>query len=172
MEEVEEEDSSSSESDSSSSESQLESPNALARVVSKTPVISSTKSFVNQASLSTTLYSKGYAERSRKMWHDNQSNLLPDGTVEVVERQVVRNSYRADGKIEKVIEEFYNKGDQVTQPQECQVFDDSSEDAPYVSQETCYVKEDIVLTSNESIQIQDANEMKKSESERVQLGSS
>ena len=60
----------------------------------------------------------------------------------------------------------------MTQPQECQVFDDSSEDAPYVSQETCYVKEDIVLTSNESIQIQDANEMKKSESERVQLGSS
>ena len=89
MEEVEEEDSSSSESDSSSSESQLESPNALARVVSKTPVISSTKSFVNQASLSTTLYSKGYAERSRKVWHDNQSNLLPDGTVEVLERQVV-----------------------------------------------------------------------------------
>ena len=42
-----------------------------------------------------------------------------------------------------------------------------------MSQETCYVKEDVVLTSNESIQIQDDdNELKKSESERVQLGSS
>ena len=93
MEEVEEE-SSSSDSDSSDSSSNQSSQTpwkSIERIVSKTPVLASTKSFVNQASLSSTLYSKGYAEWSWKVWHDNQSNLLPDGTVEVLERQVVWN---------------------------------------------------------------------------------